>query len=256
VKGTRNKRALLSGASSGIGFATAKTLIEEGWDLAIVARRPAPLENLRVFGSVNGSSVIPLPCDLSDRSEHDRMLDELLARWESLDAVILNAGVSGRTPLDDPDLRAFDRVVELDLVSPLRTLRTLVPKIAEGGRIVVIGSVLGRFGVPDLHGYCAAKAGVMGMVRSLALDLAPRRIAVNAVLPGWVRTEMARSNIAEQAPKLGLEAEEATRHFLAQVPLGRFLEPGEIAHQVRHLLSESSAGITGQAINVCSGVMA
>lgn len=249
-------KALVTGAGSGIGAATAVALMEIGFDVALCGRRPSGLERVAARAPLLAREARIVVADLADRAATDRALDGLLATWPALDAVVLNAGINEMTPLAAPDTAAFDRVLEVDLVANFRLLRRLVPALREGGRIVVIGSVLGRFGIPNGHGYCAAKAGVAGLVRALALDLAPKKITVNAVMPGWVDTPMADAAITTQAPGLGMTGDAARAMFAKAVPIGRFLAPLEVARYVQFLVGSQAGGVTGQAVNLCGGTLA
>lgn len=250
------RRVLVTGASSGIGRALTLELFSAGFDVAMMSRREREMRDLADRAILHQREAKVFSVDLANRGSTDAALSSLLSEWPSLDAVILNAGVSELTPLSDSTTAAFDRVMELDLTSNFRILRRLVPSVPKGGRIVAVASILGRFGIPDAHGYCSAKAGLCGLVRALALDLAPRDIAVNAVLPGWVATPMADDAIAKQAPAMGMDTHAAREFFEKAMPIGRFLQPVEIAKTILFLLSAKAAGLTGQALNHCGGTLA
>ena len=121
------------------------------------------------------------------------------------------------------------------------------------GRILNVSSVLGKFGVAGYAAYCASKHGVIGFTRALALELAPRRITVNALCPGWVETDMARQGVEESARLAGISPEEFRRQAEKRVPLGRFIDPSEVARLALFLASETGAGMTGQSINLDGG---
>lgn len=256
MSGASRKRVLVTGAGSGTGRACAIALWRTGHDVALLGRTASRLADTAAFAAPSGGRARILKADLGDRRALDAALDELVRGWPWLDALVLNAGTHAPTPLEGPGLQDFDRLVEVNLAAPLRTLRRLVPHMRDGGRIVAVSSVLGRFGVPGYHGYCASKAGLLGLVRAMALELAPRRITVNAVVPGWVDTPMAAKGIAEQAPGMGLSPEQAREAFLSQVPLGRMASPSEVAHTVLHLLGPRAEIVTGQAWDVDGGVTA
>lgn len=129
----------------------------------------------------------------------------------------------------------------------------MLPHLHDGGRIVTISSVLGRFGVPGYTAYCASKHGVIGFTKALALELASRRITVNAICPGWVDTDMASAGMQAMADAMQLDFETARRQALAAVPLGRILQPEEIGETVAWLCSPGASGMTGQAISHCGG---
>jgi len=113
--------------------------------------------------------------------------------------------------------------------------------------------VLGRFGVPGFAAYCTAKHGVIGFTRALALELAPERITVNAIAPGWVATEMSIASMQAQAIAAGITFEEFLAQAMRGVPLGRMVEPAEVAELVLYLASDAAAGMTGQTLNLCGG---
>ena len=250
------KRVLVTGATSGIGAATARRLLTSHFDVAVMGRRVRELEGLEAFGKSVGGNVLVLPCDLADRAATDRALKDLRQAWPELHGIVANAGVGGPSTLEAPDTRDFDRIFEINFTSHLRIVRCLIPTLEDGGRIVAVASVLGRFGIPRYHAYCASKAALIGLCRALALELASRRITVNAVAPGWVRTPMAESGMAEQAREAGLTLEEARKAFLADVPLGRMLEPEEVAMLILMLFGPAAGGITGQALTIDCGVLA
>jgi NAD(P)-dependent dehydrogenase (short-subunit alcohol dehydrogenase family) len=117
----------------------------------------------------------------------------------------------------------------------------------------MISSVLGKFGVPGYSAYCTAKTGLIGFTRSLALELAPRKITVNAICPGWTDTEMARAGMRDIAAAQGTSVDEFKREAMSRVPLGEMVEPEEVANLVAFLASEMGNKITGQAISICGG---
>ena len=248
--------ALVTGATRGIGREVAVQLARDGHDVILVGRDRKALSSTAGKIADVGGHASPLPLDLLNRDSVERMVTAVKDKGSALNVLVLNAASADITPLDSPDTRDFDRLMELNLVSPLRTVRELLPLMVDQGRIVAIASVLARFGVPGLHGYCASKAGLVGAVRALALELAPKAITVNAVCPTWVETEMALANIRQQAPSMGMSPEEARAFFEADVPLNRFLKPKEVASLVGYLASPEAAGMTGQALNLCAGTMA
>ena len=117
----------------------------------------------------------------------------------------------------------------------------------------MMSSVLGKFGVPGYSAYCAAKTGLIGFTRALALELAPRKITVNALCPGWVDTEMARSGMRDIAATQGISVEEFKRQAMSRVPLGKMVQPEEVANLVVFLASDAGNNVTAQAISICGG---
>jgi 3-oxoacyl-[acyl-carrier protein] reductase len=166
---------------------------------------------------------------------------------EPLDALVANAGVGGPNVPGDGD--RWDDIVQTNLFGTYWCVRAAEPHLADGGRVVVTSSILARIGVPGYTAYCASKAGLLGLVRSLAAELAPRRIQVNAICPGWVDTDMAWKGL----DAMGTGRERAFEEAMREVPLRRMSEPSEIAGTVAWLLSDDAVGVTGQAIDHNNG---
>jgi len=166
-----------------------------------------------------------------------------------------NAGISGLTRIDDADDGRWIDILETNLTGTYLMTKAALKAMPDhsGGRIINISSVLGKFGVPGYSAYCASKHGMIGFTRALALEVVHRGITVNAICPGWVETEMARSGIEESAAYQGLSPEEFKKQAVQAVPIRRFLEAEEVAHLVCYLASPKAGGITGQAINICGG---
>lgn len=250
------RTAAITGASRGIGRAAAIRLARDGFDVFLAARDAAALEEVAALCRCYGVRAEWATANMERRDEGDQLARRIADFAPRLDCLVLNAGAAFLSPLDASGAQAFDRLMEINLAAPVRLARALIPRMVRGGRLIAVASVLGRFGAPALHGYCASKAGLVGLVRSLALDHVRDGIAVNAVLPGWVDTDMAAGGIAAQAPGMGMDPESARAFFESNVPLKRFLKPDEIAGLIGYLAGEASEGLTGQAINLCGGVMA
>ncbi|MFZ1881214.1 MAG: SDR family oxidoreductase [Gaiellaceae bacterium] len=235
MKRLEDKHVVVTGAGTGIGRAIAERLAEEGARLTLLARDEARLRDV-VPGATTRS------VDIRDR-------DAVLAAFdEPLDALVANAGIGGPNHAGDGD--RWDDIVETNLFGTYWCVRAAEPHLADGGRIVVTSSILARIGVSGYTAYCASKAGLLGLVRSLAAELAPRRIQVNAICPGWVNTDMAWQGFDAFE---GLTREEAYGVVMQEVPLRRMSEPAEIAGTVAWLLSDDALGVTGQAIDHNNG---
>jgi NAD(P)-dependent dehydrogenase (short-subunit alcohol dehydrogenase family) len=229
------KHAVVTGAGTGIGRAIAQRLAAEGARLTLLAR-----DESRLHGVVDGAAV--RACDIRDPEQVRAAIDG------PLDFLVANAGVGGPNEPGDDD--RFDDIVLTNLHGTYWCCRAAERHLPEGGRIVVTSSILARIGVPGYTGYCASKAALLGLVRSLAAELAPRRIQVNAICPGWVNTDMAWQGL-DAFP--GLTRDQAYEAAMREVPLGRMSEPEEIAGTVAWLLSPDAVGVTGQAIDHNNG---
>jgi NAD(P)-dependent dehydrogenase (short-subunit alcohol dehydrogenase family) len=225
------KHVAVTGAARGIGLAIAERLAAEGARLTLLDRDEPRLD---------GATIRVV--DISDR-------DAVFAAFnEPLDALVANAGIGGGNEPGDHD--RFDEILQTNLYGTYWCVRAAEPLLADGGRIVVTSSILSRIGVAGYTGYCASKAALLGLVRSLAAELAPRRIQVNAICPGWVDTDMTRLGLSLFE---GLTQEEAWDVAKQEVPLRRMSDPSEIAGTVAWLLSDDSVGVTGQAIDQNNG---
>lgn len=247
---------MVTGAGGGIGRAVALGLAKAGYDLVVTGRRRDALEAVAAEAVRLGVSADVVAADLARRDSVERLVEAVGPG--PLDVLVLNAALGGPSPLDDRDPSAFDLRIEVDLVAPMRLVRALLPKIRRGGggRILGIASVVARFGVPGYHAYCASKAGLVGFCRALARDVAKDRIAVNAICPGWVRTAMAEDGFARIGVAVGGDARAGEKAAMADVPIGRVLEPEEVAGLVNYLCSDIAEGMTGQALTLDGGVMA
>jgi NAD(P)-dependent dehydrogenase (short-subunit alcohol dehydrogenase family) len=252
------RTALVTGAGSGIGRAIAVALAGDGFHLLLTGRVLEKLQETAQAIEARGGLAAVYSADLGKRESADALAEWVTRCGKPISVVVHNAGIGGPTPLDDATSQEFDRRIEVNLVAPLRLTRALLPRIPQDGtgRIIFLASVLARFGVPAYHGYCASKTGLLGLARALSRDLAKDRITVNAICPGWVRTDMAEAGWKLLGEAQGCDVREAERRAMEAVPLGRPLEPGEVADLVRYVASPAAAGLTGQALNFDAGVLA
>jgi len=253
---TGEQHVLVSGAGSGIGRAVALRLAVGGARLCLIGRRTAALRETAAMAERAGASrVIARSADIRDARALARALDAAVREHGEFHGVVANSGIGGANEPGAKD--RFEEIVTTNLVGTYNTLRAgvqrLAPNHGEPRYLVVISSILARIGVAGYTGYCASKAGLLGLVRSLALELAPRNIYVNSVCPGWVDTDMAQEGIAGMAASLGISKEEAYVQAMANVPLGRMSQPEDVAGLVAWLLSREARGVTGQALDMNNG---
>jgi NAD(P)-dependent dehydrogenase (short-subunit alcohol dehydrogenase family) len=247
------RSVLVTGAGRGIGRAIALAFAAEGGFVALAGRDGQTLQ--RVAGEVEerGAAPLPLVLDVTNERSIASAFESYRRRAETLDVLVNNAGISGSAPVSSSDPHQWRRIVETNLVGPYLMARQALGLMGAGGRIVNVSSVLGRFGVSGYTAYCAAKHGIIGFTRALALELAPKGITVNAICPGWVDTEMARAGMERGARADGVTYEQFRDRALSAVPIGRMIDTAEVARLVRFLATPESGAITGQTYNICGG---
>ena len=249
----QGRRCLVTGGGSGIGAGIARVLAGEGAAVAVLGRRKPALQRVVAALKAAGGEAIAVVADVTDRASMQRAAARAAKALGGLDVLVNNAGIGGTNGCALPGPERWDEIVRTNLDGVYFATRAALPHLPDGGRIVSISSVLGRFGVPGYTAYCASKHGVIGFTKALALELAPRRITVNAICPGWVDTDMARAGMQAMADGLGIDFAAAREQALAAVPMGRMLQPDEIGATVAWLCSPGAAGMTGQAISHCGG---
>jgi len=228
---------LVTGGSRGIGRAIAERFAALG-DRVIASARQAPRTPL-------AAGIEFAACDVADPTAVARLFRHIGETHGRLDVLVNNAGIAGSNRLDGDD-ELWHRILATNLDGSYFCSKAALALLPDStGRIINIASVLGLFGVADQTAYCAAKHGVVGLTRALAKALGPRRITVNAVCPGWVRTDMATERFAE----LGIGEAEAAMDSAT----GRITEPAEVAALVAFLASAEAANITGQALPIDGG---
>jgi NAD(P)-dependent dehydrogenase (short-subunit alcohol dehydrogenase family) len=249
------KRALVTGASRGIGRAVALRLANEGARVAVGVRDEAAGAALVAEMASLGGEATAVVLDVTDAASVATSVERASRPDRRLDILVNNAGIGGLTPLDGDERTdtLWHQILDVNLNGTWRVCRAALPFLPQGGRILSMSSVTGRFGVSKYSAYCTSKHGLIDLTRALAMELAPRGITVNAICPGWVDTEMGRKGIARIARREGISEEEAYEMAGKMAPLGRVLDPGEVAGLVAYLASEDARSVTGQAVVIDGG---
>ncbi len=256
---TEEKRvALVTGATSGIGLAVAKTLGAQGHRVFLCARKPDGVESTVGQLRDEGIEADGVQCDVTDGEQIRAFVRAAVDRFGPVDVLVNNAGrTGGGVTADIPDELWFD-VLNTNLTSVFRMTREVLTtggmRAKSRGRIVNVASTAGKQGVVLGAPYSASKHGVVGFTKALGNELAPTGITVNAVCPGYVETPMAQGVRDRYAAFYGTTEQAILEKFQAKIPLGRYSTPEEVAGLVGYLASDTAASITAQAINVCGGL--
>jgi NAD(P)-dependent dehydrogenase (short-subunit alcohol dehydrogenase family) len=245
--------SLVTGGGRGIGRAIATALAGPDTYVAIAGRTRAELEATAKDLEQFGGKAVVVEMDVTSDESVAAGMGELARAVDHLDVLVNNAGIGGGEPVTGSDVARWRRVIDTNVTGTYLVTREAVGVIRDGGRIVNISSVLGRFGVPGYTAYCASKHAVIGFTRALALELASRKITVNALCPGWVNTEMAADGMRQGAEATGQTFEQFRDGALGAVPIQRIIEPEEVAGLVRFVTSPAASAITGQTYNICGG---
>jgi NAD(P)-dependent dehydrogenase (short-subunit alcohol dehydrogenase family) len=242
------KKALITGGNSGIGLATARLFISEGAEVAITGRDQQTLDEAV---AELGSKAHGYRADLTVAEDRKKLFAELAKDFGKLDIVFANAGISGRTPTGTTDEAVFEKIVHTNLNGAFFTVNSAAPLMNDNGSIIFNGSVHSYLGQPGVAAYAATKGGLVSMARSIAADLAPRKIRVNVVAPGATKT------IWKRGARANATAEESAKvsDFLSStVPLARWGEPEELAKAVLFLASDDSSYINAVELMVDGGL--
>ena len=228
---------LVTGASKGIGKVIAEQLGKYG-NVYVTARNEEFLKQVKCSGY--------FVCDLSDENDLKRLGDFI--EEKQIDVLVNNAGEYIYSPIDEVELEKLNHILAVNLKAPIYLMSRVVSsmKNKKFGRIVNIGSISGVMGEASACFYSSTKAGLIGLTKSTALELAEYGITVNTINPGWVDTELGNSSIED--------SEFSKDEILECIPQRRFVSPDEIAGMVEYLISDRAKGVTGQSINLCAGL--
>ena len=244
------KVAIVSGGGTGIGGATARLFAREGASVVVTGRRSEPIQ--AVASEIAGVAVAG---DIADPAHAAEAVEQAVSTFGGLDIVVANAGIGlGGSAAETTD-EQWRRTIETNLTGQFSLVRAALPHLIDrgGGAIVLVSSIGAIVGGTDSASYSASKTGLLGLMRSLAVDYGPLGVRANAILPGWVQTPMADRAMDELAARDGLSREQAYAETTSNVPLRRAAEPDEIATCCAFLASDDSSFITGAALVVDGG---
>lgn len=235
------KTAVVTGAGAGIGRGIALGLAKEGYDVVVSDINQESIRQVADEVSNLGVRSLAVQCDISDAGDVAELFVQAKKEFGRVDVLVNNAGIYPFVSFDKMQESDWDKVMDVNMKGVFLCSKEALDALPEGGRIINISSIAALQGFAGLVHYCASKGGVNGMVRALALELAPKKITVNAVAPGAIQTPGAQMS------------EENQKQVITTIPLSRVGQPEDIAHAVVFLASEKSSYITGQVIVVDGG---
>ena len=248
-----NKVALVTGGGSGIGRACALVFAQEGARVTVAGRRPDPLAAVAAEIYNAGGEALAMHCDVTDAADVARAIETCVNRFGKINVVVNSAGALVVATAEETSDHDWQQILAVNLTGTFLMSRAVLPELrkAGGGSIVNIGSILGLLSMKSRVAYTAAKSGVTGLTRAMALDHAHEGIRVNCICPSVTETEMMANVIAAQP-----DPEAYRRMRAAQIPLGRLGRPEDVAQMALYLASDESSWVTGAALPLDGGLSA
>ncbi len=246
------KHVVVTGANRGIGLGVAEGFLQAGATVTIVGLEDDTADVAAELNAQFDNRVTGYSCDIS---KPDQVRD-LGTKIKALDVLVNNAGLEYITPIADPSPNVdevFRDTMMINVVGTFSVTRTLLGKLSRGGRIINTSSMWGKTAVAEFSAYCASKHAVIGLTRSLAQELAPRNISVNAVCPGWVRTVASMRSLSHMAKRVKRSEDDLLAEIVGAQALDGLMEPSDMADIYLFLASSAARNITGQAYTVDRG---
>ena len=247
-----SKVALVTGAGNGIGAAAARLLCERKiHTLILLDLSAANIDKLAAELHGSGTRILCCSADISDRAALRAALKPIVARTGKIDILVNSAGIADENEPEQEEI--WRRVLDVNVHGTYFVTLEALEAMPDGGRIVNVASILGRAGNVRNTAYCTSKHAMLGFTKSLALDVASRKITVNAVLPAWVDTPMLRREMGIQAEKIGAELDQMMRNARKKIPLRSLVQSDEVAAMIGYLVSDAASSVTAQSFTIDGG---
>ncbi len=252
-----NQVAIITGASRGIGRAIAEAYAAEGATLCLMATDTTRLDEVKDSLGLPDEQIMTVGVNVTDREACFRAVDAVLARFGRVDVLVNNAGVYRSKSFLEYSAQDFQDMLDVNLFGVLHFMQACLPSMQERkhGRIINMASTAGKWGSRNQSAYNVSKHAVVGITRCVALEASPYAVTVNAICPGFIQTDMVEALKTQVAQTTGVSPEDMVKAALTRVPLGRVLNPSEIAGLAVYLGSAESSGMTGQSIHVDGGMV-
>lgn len=247
--------AVVTGGGRGIGAAVARSLAGAGASVVVAARSEDEIGAVADELRGDGHEAHAVPCDVTDPDQVEALAEAAAERLGRVDVLVNNAGASGSAPFHRLELDEWNRMLRVNATGSFLCTKAFLPGMVEGGwgRIVMMASVAGLTGERYIAAYAASKHAVLGLARSLAVEVAGKGVTVNAVCPGYVDTRMTRASVENIADKTRLSEAEALATLEGHSPQNRLIQPEEAAHAVLYLCAEGARGVNGEALVIDGG---
>lgn len=244
------KHVVITGGGSGLGAELAHQFATQGAKVTILGRR---LEALEVTAAQ--TDALPLSCDVTERDSLDQAITQAVSHNGAVDIAVANAGAAPSKPFEQMRPEDFTGALGVNLLGVFNLWQTCLPgmKTAGWGRLIAVASTAGLKGYPYVSGYCAAKHGVLGLTRSLAIELAKTGVTVNALCPGFIETPLLQSALDTIVAKTGMTPEQAAKSLRRSNPQDRFIQPIEVAETALWLASRNAGSVNGAALPISGG---
>ena len=246
------RHALVTGGGQGIGAAVVRAMVARGMRVTVLGRR---INVIQSMAESDPEQIFAVAADVTDPTQVGAALKRSESRFGPVEILVNNAGQAQSAPFLKMDLHLWQQMLSVNLTGTMICSQAVLPGMLQAGwgRIVNVASTAGQIGYAYVSAYSAAKHGVLGLTKSLALEMAIKGITVNAVCPGFTETDLVRESIDRVVAKTGRTPEQAMAEFVKTNPQGRLIQPEQVADAVMWLCSEGASAVTGQAISVSGG---